>query len=141
MNPKTNSGESILRKEAIGFSAIIVLSWATEVFHFPSLLFDEPHSFNWHRAALRSVVVLAIWIWVHLATKRLLKRLHHLEEFLRICSWCRKIGYDEGWLTMEEYFGSKFDTQTSHGICPECAKKARGGASKPPMPLAERVGR
>jgi hypothetical protein len=134
MTAKAKNAESILRKEAIGFSAIIVLSWATEFFRLPHLLFDESPSFNWYRAVLRTIVVLLIWLWVHLATKRLLKRLHHLEEFLLVCSWCRKVGHDGDWLTMEEYFGSKFDTQTSHGICPECAKKARNPASKPPMP-------
>ncbi len=123
MTQTKKRAESILRKEAIGFSLIIVLSWATEIFQLPHLLFGEPASVNWHRALLRTVVVLAIWIWVHVATKRLLKRLHHLEEFLLVCSWCRKVGHEGKWLTMEQYFGSKFDTGTSHGICPECAQK------------------
>src|ERR1700712_1115935 len=123
MTPTKKSTDSILRQEAIGFSLIIVLSWATEVFQVPHLLFHEPVLFNWHRAFLRTAVVLAIWIWVHLATKRVLRRLHHLEEFLLVCSWCRKVGYEGEWLTTEEYFGSKFHTETSHGICPECAKK------------------
>ena len=113
----------MLRKEAIGFSLIIVLSWATELLGLPHLLFDEPDVANWRRALLRTLVVVAIWIWVHVATKRLLKRLHYLEEFLLVCSWCRKVGHEGEWLTMEEYFGSKFSTETSHGICPECAKK------------------
>jgi hypothetical protein len=62
---------------------------------------------------------------VHLTTKRLLKRLHYLEEFLLVCSWCRKVGHEGEWLTMEGYFGSKFATETSHGICSERAKKAK----------------
>ena len=123
MTPQKTRAESILRKEAIGFSLIIVLSWATEVFQVPHLLFGEPASVNWNRAVLRTVVVLVIWIWVHLATKRLLKKLHNLEEFLLVCSWCRKVGHEGQWLTTEQYFGSKFATETSHGICPECAKK------------------
>ena len=94
MTPTKKSGDSILRQEAFGFSLIIVLSWATEVFQFPHLLFDEPVFFNWHRAGLRTAVVLTIWIWVHLETKRILKRLHHLEDFLLVCSWCRKVGYE-----------------------------------------------
>lgn len=87
------------------------------------MLFGEPAEFNWLRVLGRTAVVLAVWGWVHLTTRRLLKRLHHLEEFLLVCSWCRKVGHEGEWLTMEEYFGSKFDTPTSHGICPECAKK------------------
>ena len=123
MQKTKTSTESILTKEAIGFSLIIVLSWATEILHVPYLLFSEPHTFNWHRAVLRTVIIVAVWLWVHLATKRVLQRLHYLEKYLLICSWCRKVGQDGEWLTMEQYFGSKFSTQTSHGICPECARR------------------
>jgi len=120
------TGNSILKQEAVGFSLIIILSWATEVFHLPHFLFSEPVTFNWERAILRTIVVAVIWVWVHLATKKILTRLHHLEEFLLVCSWCRKVDYEGEWLTMEDYFGSKFHTETSHGICPECARKTMG---------------
>lgn len=134
------TGNSILKQEAIGFSLIIVLSWLTEVLHLPHFLFSEPAAFNLERALLRTVVVAIIWVWVHLATKKILARLHHLEEFLLVCSWCRKVGHEGEWLTMEDYFGSKFHTETSHGICPECAKKTMGrlttqigSATTPPL--------
>jgi len=122
MHPK-KTADSILRQETLGFSLIIVLLWAVEVFQLQHVLFGERSSFNWQRALIRTVVVLLIWVWVYIATKRMLKRLHQLEEFLLVCSWCRKVGHEGKWLTMEEYFGSKFATETSHGICPECAKK------------------
>ena len=122
MHPK-KTADSILRQETLGFSLIIVLLWAVEVFQLQHVLFGERSSFNWQRAVVRTAVVLLIWVWVYIATKRMLKRLHQLEEFLLVCSWCRKVGHEGKWLTMEEYFGSKFATETSHGICPECAKK------------------
>ena len=115
----------ILWNEAFGFSLMIVLSWLTEAMHIPRLIFGEPFTPNWHRAILRTVIILLIWGWVHLVTRRLLKRLHHLEEFLRICGWCRKVCHDDEWLTMEKYFNSKFATKTSHGMCPECLQKKR----------------
>lgn len=115
--------DSILWIEAFGFSILITFSWLTEVARIPHFLFDEPFTPNWHRAVLRTMVIALIWTWVHRATRRLLKRLHHLEEFLRICSWCRKVCHDGNWLTLEEYFNSKFATQTSHGMCPECLQK------------------
>ena len=71
----------------------------------------------------RSGVVFAIWLWVHLSNRRLIKRLRQLEEFLLVCSWCRKVGHESEWLTLEEYFGSHLNTATSHGICPACAAK------------------
>ena len=116
--------ESILLQEAFGFSLLIAISWLTETFDLPHFLFQEPPTFHWQRALLRTGVIIVIWIWVHLATKKVLQRLYYLEEFLLVCSWCRKVGYQGEWLTMEEYFGSKFDVSTSHGICPECARKA-----------------
>lgn len=114
--------EPILRQQDAGFFIIIMLSWIVEAFHLPHLMYDESITFSWPRVLIRTGVVLAIWIWVHIATNRLLDRLHGLEEFLRVCAWCRKVGHGSDWLTMEEYFGSQFGRSTSHGICPECAK-------------------
>ncbi|HXC35411.1 MAG TPA: hypothetical protein VNV43_06015 [Candidatus Acidoferrales bacterium] len=114
---------SILWVEAAGFSLVIILSWLTEFLRIPHYLFGESFVPNWHRAILRTLVIGAIWLWVYWITRRLLKRLHHLEEFLRICSWCRKVCHDEQWLGLEDFFNSKFATRTSHGMCPECLKK------------------
>jgi hypothetical protein len=121
--PARKKWNPILWVEGFGFSFIIALSWLTELMRLPHFVFGEPFTPNWHRAMLRTVVVGLVWAWVHVATKRLLRRLHHLEEFLRICGWCRKVCHGGEWLTMEEYFNSKFSTQTSHGMCPECLKK------------------
>jgi hypothetical protein len=123
------SRHRILRTEAIGFSAIIALSWLTELMRLPHLLFEEPFSPNWQRALLRTVVVLAVWVWVYIGTRQLLQRLHYLEDFLLICSWCRKIGHEGEWVTMEKYFGSQFRTRTTHGMCPECAATMLAGIS------------
>jgi hypothetical protein len=114
---------TILWIMAFGFSILIACSGRTEVARVPHFLFGEPFTPNWHRAILRTIVISLIWTWVHLATGRLLKRLHYLEEFLRICGWCRKVCYEGDWLTLEDYFNSKFATQTSHGMRPECLKK------------------
>jgi len=114
---------SILKIEAAGFSFLIVMTWLAEALKIPHYLFGEPFVPNWKRAILRTVVMGLIWLWVHLMTRRLLKRLHYLEDFLRICSWCRKVCHDDEWLGMEQYFNSKFSTRTSHGMCPDCLKR------------------
>lgn len=119
------SGGSVLRRENIGFSVILLINWLAEIIRLPHLLYGEPAEFNWFRVLLRSAVIIAVWAWVYFTTRSLIRRLHHLEEFLLVCSWCRKVGQEGKWLTMEQYFGSNFDTQTSHGICPECSQKAR----------------
>jgi hypothetical protein len=120
---KIKGRNSILWIEAGGFSILIALSWLTEVFKIPHYLFGESFVPNWHRAILRTVVVLLIWAWVYFLTRRLLKRLHHLEGYLRICSWCRKVCDHDQWLKLEDYFSARFSTRTSHGMCPECLKQ------------------
>ncbi|HVZ63644.1 MAG TPA: hypothetical protein VG936_03575 [Lacunisphaera sp.] len=126
MSPKKESSDSILMKEAVGFSSIILLAWAAEIAEVPHFFFGELAHFNWSRVLFRTGVVLVIWLWVHVSTRKLLARLHYLEEFLLVCSWCRRVGHEGKWLTTEEYFGSKFATETSHGICPECAQRQFG---------------
>jgi hypothetical protein len=85
------------------------------------------------------VVVVGVWVWVHVETKSLLRRLHQLEDYLLICSWCRKIGDHGKWFSMEKYFGNKFDTQTTHGMCPECEAKMleKAGAAKAPTSVGQ----
>ncbi|HWD92864.1 MAG TPA: hypothetical protein VG938_11015 [Verrucomicrobiae bacterium] len=114
---------SILWVEAIAFSLLIGLSWLTEVLRLPHLLYGENFVVDWRRATLRTLVILFIWLWVNMATRRLLKRLHYLEEFVRVCGWCRNVCHEGEWLAMEKYFNSKFATKTSHGMCPDCLKK------------------
>jgi hypothetical protein len=114
---------SILWVEACGFSLLIMLTWLTELTRIPHLIFGEPFIPNWHRALLRTVVILLVWTCVHVATKRLLKRLHYLEEFLRICGWCRRVCHKGEWLELEKFFSSKFATTTTHGMCPDCLKQ------------------
>lgn len=125
MNKTQAKWKTILWSEAFGFSLMIVLSWLTELLRIPHYLFGEPFVPNWHRAILRTVVIGLIWFWVHLVTRRMLKRLHYLEDFLRICSWCHKVGHDGQWLTMNDFFSSKFATRTTHGMCPECLAKGK----------------
>ena len=52
------------------------------------------------------------------------------DEFLTICSWCKKIKVDDNqWLEVEEavsklgLFEERHLPQLSHGICPVCFKK------------------
>jgi len=67
------------------------------------------------------VVVAAIWAVTFVVTRRLVQRLRYLEEFLRICAWCKKIDLGNEWGSLETYFDAKLNTKTTHGICPTCA--------------------
>lgn len=118
----SKSGRSIRSRVTIGF-VVIVLTWLAELLRLPHLLYGEDADFRWGRVLCRTVVRLGIWGWVQFTIRRLLRRLHELEEFLLVCSWCRRLGHQGRWLTMEEFFDSRLATETSHGICPECAGK------------------
>lgn len=56
--------------------------------------------------------------------KELSKRVNNLEKFLPICSYCKKIrDKDNNWHSIESYITGKTETEFSHGLCPDCAKK------------------
>jgi hypothetical protein len=123
MKQTKDKWNSILWNENLGFILLIALSWLSEGLRIPHLLFGESFVPNWHRAILRTVVITLIWLWVNAVTKRLLKRLHYLEDFIRMCGWCRKVCYQGEWLTLEKYLNSKYAVHTTHGMCPDCLKQ------------------
>lgn len=54
-----------------------------------------------------------------------LAKVKQLSEMLPICASCKKIRDDKGyWQHIEAYISEHTDTLFSHGICPECEKKA-----------------
>ena len=120
---RSPSATFILRGQAVGFSLLLGLMWTAELLHLPYHLFGDSPEFKWTRIGLRTAILLIIWLVVHITTSRLLRRLHELETFLRICSWCRKVDDHGEWRTMEDYFDARFQTGTSHGICPACARR------------------
>jgi len=120
MNRTKAHWNSILWIEAVGFSALIALSWVTEAVRLPHFVFGEAFTPNWHRAELRSLVIFLVWLAVYRATRRLLERLHYLEDFMRMCGWCRKIYCDGQWVPTEQFLKSQFATSTTHGMCPDC---------------------
>lgn len=117
------SPSRIYEIEALGFLAMIALSWANELIGLPGILFGGPVTLNWHEATLETIVAALVWLMVFLMTRKVLKRLRYLEEFLRVCAWCHKVGHQNEWMPIEDYFGRHLDTRTTHGICPTCARK------------------
>ncbi|MEA1992546.1 MAG: hypothetical protein U9N58_10210 [Thermodesulfobacteriota bacterium] len=64
---------------------------------------------------------------------KLQQRVNTLENFLPICSNCKKIRKPnsdpkkmDSWVPIESYISGKTSSQFSHGICPECMKKLYG---------------
>src|SRR5262245_57862672 len=108
----------VLLAQSIGFIVIIALSWFDELVGLRSLILgDHPYISDFKESTLEMLFVLAVWLLVLGSTRRMLGHLHHLEGFMRVCAWCRRIRCDGRWVPLEEFLIRNFDTRTSHGIC------------------------
>jgi hypothetical protein len=121
-----NEGHSskMLLYQGSGFIALIALSWINESMDLRTLILGEhPYISDFRESTLEMLFVLGVWFVVYGSTRRLLNRSRELESFMRVCSWCRRIGCEGHWLPVEEFFIKRLDTKTSHGICEECFQK------------------
>ena len=132
----TRVSRSILWYEGFGFAMIILLTWADDLLNLPYHLFGGSSQSHWRSSLLQTEVVLLVWFVVHRLTRRVLARLHYLERMLRMCAWCRKLNDGAEWVPMEQFFSTKFDTRTSHGMCPACAEAMRAEL-RPEPPAVE----
>ena len=109
-----------------GFAFMILFSWLAELTDLPHLLLGgDPHVNDWRVAAIHTWFILLVWAVCFCLMRRLVAHLLYLEGFLRVCSWCRKVGYKDKWLPLEKYFAEGLRVETTHGMCPECFKKVQ----------------
>jgi hypothetical protein len=128
MSTKTQVSR-ILVYEIIGFLTIIGLSWINET-ELSQLFGESQYVPNWRESARETLIILLTAIPVLILTKRLASRLYHLEGFLRVCAWCRKLEHNGEWLPLEGFFENKFQTQTSHGMCAACKDEEQAKRKK-----------
>jgi DNA-binding NtrC family response regulator len=63
-------------------------------------------------------------LMIHLENS--LREIRTLKGLIPICAWCRKLRDDDGyWKLVETYIMEHTDAAFTHGICPECAAKAK----------------
>ncbi len=118
------AGGSVVVYECIGFGLILLLSVLNNIAGLPQLLVGgEGVVSYWRYGVVETVIILLIWAFVFSITSRLLQRIRHLEGMLLVCAWCRKIGYGDKWMSLEDYFAEDLQIGTTHGICPECRRK------------------
>lgn len=121
----------VLLYQSIGFLAIIALSWLDEWLGLSSLIFKEVRSLPvFHASILEMLFVLGVWLLVTTSTRRVLERVRHLERFMRVCAWCRRIEYKGEWISLEKFMEQGYDTPTSHGICKECLAVQKEAAKR-----------
>ncbi|HOX53442.1 MAG TPA: hypothetical protein PKY05_18325, partial [Fibrobacteria bacterium] len=92
----------IVALEGGGLAVIVLISWLDEVTNLTGRLFGIPYIPNWHEALLESVIVLGVGLPIVAVTRRLTRRLHYLEGFVKMCAWCRKVEDHGRWTSVEE---------------------------------------
>ena len=113
----------IIHWQFFGFGLVVLSLWLDEILDLPSLLLGAPVTpINWLECFLETVYVLVLALIVTRMTRRLLRRVHYLEEFLRVCSRCNRIHTEGMWVPMEQYLGEKAEIRVSRGLCPDCEK-------------------
>jgi len=115
----------------VGFLVVISLGFLDELVRLSSLVFGG-QSFSWEfrRATLGMLLVLAVWFLVSTSTRRVLDRIRYLEQFMRVCAWCHHIDYKGNWISFEEFLKQGFDTPTTHGICPKCLAEQKAALQR-----------
>src|SRR6266498_743816 len=113
------------RGVAVLFSLLCALVWFA-VDDLSGVQYSTPIVPFWNAAA-RLVYFLSFTFLLSYIRKQLhqsKEEVKRLSGLLPICASCKKIRNDEGyWQEIEAYIRRNSDTEFSHGICPECAKK------------------
>lgn len=113
--------------ESFGFVMVVALIWIDEVFDLPHhLLGAKETPLNWSESLFETAVVSVLACFVIFLTRRVLKRIKHLEGLLPICSFCKKIRSGEKWVPVERYIGDRSDVDFSHSLCPDCLREHYG---------------
>jgi hypothetical protein len=115
-----NPARTILWHEIAAFVVIIAVSWLNELLGVPARVFGGEHHPNIPEAMLETTVVVAVATPIVLRTRRVVARLFYLESFVKVCAWCQKVEEGGRWVPISEFLQQRFDTATSHGMCPSC---------------------
>jgi hypothetical protein len=126
---KDEAATRLVLSQSIGFLTLMFLSWADEVIGLRTLVLgDHPYISDFREATLEILVVLVVWLLVYRSSQRVLKQVQHLESFVRVCAWCRRVHFRGQWIRLEEFLHRNYDAPTSHGICEVCFQQERSAA-------------
>lgn len=113
----------IIHWQIVGFGLVALCLWLDEILDLPNLILGAPATpINWIECFLETIYVLILALVVTRMTRRFLRRIRYLEEFLRVCSRCNRIHTEGVWIPMEQYLSEKAEIRVSRGLCPDCEK-------------------
>ena len=108
------------------FGLVLATLWLDEFIDVPYRLFNAaPTPYRIEEYMIETAAVTIVGITIILLTWVLMKRLERAEEFVRVCSWCKRVFLDNRWVNFEEYLRQKQDLSSTHGICESCAQKVK----------------
>jgi hypothetical protein len=108
------------------FGLVLATLWLDEFIDLPHRLFSAaPTPYRVEEYLIETTSVTIIGIAVIALTWFLIKRLESAEEFVRVCSWCKRVFLDDCWVHFEEYLSKKQELSSTHGICESCLQKIK----------------
>ena len=106
------------------FALVLFVLWIDEFIDLPHLFFGAPSkAFRLEEFLIETVSILIVAAIVIAVTIFIQYRSRRIEQFLRVCAWCRKVWMDDKWVRFEEYIHKSQALRSSHGICEECLSK------------------
>lgn len=124
---KNNLQKIILGYEAAGFAIVMLIIWLDELVDIPYFFFGARKTpINWQESLFESTCIFMLGIFVLNMTNRTLKKIKHLEGFLPVCSFCKKIRVEKEWIQLEKYITEHSEAVFSHSLCPECTEEYYG---------------
>lgn len=124
---KNNLQKIILGYEAAGFAIVMLIIWLDELVDIPYFFLGARKTpINWQESLFESTCIFILGIFVLNMTIRTLKKLKHLEGFLPVCSFCKKIRVEKEWIQLEKYITEHSEAVFSHSLCPECTEEHYG---------------
>jgi hypothetical protein len=114
----------VLLYEAVAFVLVAGLVWTDELADLPHMVLGaEARLGNYREAFLESGAILALGAATLLWTRRALVQIRHLEGFLSMCSFCKRIRVQDRWVPIDAYITENSAAVFSHGLCPECVRQ------------------
>ncbi len=127
MRAPSSATRKLLVLQGLGFLVVIGFLFADEFLDLPHLVFGaEATPINWRESLLEGLVAAGLGVFVGVTTWRLGEQVKRLEGILCICSFCKRIRTDAGWVPVESHVSAHSDAQFSHGLCPTCLEREYG---------------
>jgi hypothetical protein len=115
----------ILYIQLLAFIIIIFISWGNELFNLAHYVLGGHTVTNWREAMFESIATVLVATPTIYLTWRLVKRIHSMEEYLKVCSWCSKIKSGDQWVALDEFLNAECNIETAQSICPVCVQKVK----------------